>query len=66
FGIDAVALDDGSSPEQIKEWDSIGHLNLMLALEQSFDVSFSTEEIVTMQSVAEIKSVLLRYGRSGA
>ena len=66
FGIDAALLDDDSSPEQIQEWDSIGHLNLVLGLEQSFGVSFNTDDMVAMQSIRKIKSVLAQCQGNGA
>ena len=65
FGVETEVLNDDSSPEQIEEWDSIGHLNLVLGLEQNFGVSFSTDEIVAMQSIGKIKAVLTQYRAMG-
>lgn len=54
--IEQVNLD--SSPETIEAWESIQHLNLVLALEQEFGVSFSPEEMATMLSVEAISQLV--------
>ena len=47
-----------SSPENIESWDSVQHLNLILALEQDFSVQFEPEEIDQMSSIDRILGVL--------
>lgn len=47
-----------SSPETIEGWDSVQHLNLVLALEQEFNVQFEPEEIDQMSSIERILTVL--------
>jgi acyl carrier protein len=47
-----------SSPETIDAWDSVHHLNLVLALEQDFDIQFEPEEIDQMKNIAQIAAVL--------
>ena len=47
-----------TSPENVEGWDSVQHLNLILALEQDFSVQFEPEEIDQMSSVERILTVL--------
>jgi acyl carrier protein len=47
-----------SSPESLEGWDSVHHLNLVLALEEKFSIQFSPEEIDTMHDVARIAAVV--------
>jgi acyl carrier protein len=47
-----------SSPDNIENWDSISHMNLVLALEEEFKVSFSDEEIVELLNVEIILETL--------
>jgi len=35
----------------VESWDSLGHLNLILAIEEEFDVKFLTEEIPNLSSI---------------
>jgi acyl carrier protein len=44
-------LEPASSPDNIETWDSIQHLNMVLALEQEFGVEFTPEEIEQMLSL---------------
>ena len=37
-----------SSPDNLPTWDSLQHMNLVLAIEQSFNISFDDEEIIQM------------------
>ena len=52
-----------SSPDTIPNWDSLQHLNLVLALEQEFQVQFSPEEIEQLLSV-ELVAALLEEKRA--
>jgi acyl carrier protein len=48
----------GSSPETIDTWDSVHHLNLVLALEQEFNLQFEPEEIDQMKDIHHILGIL--------
>jgi acyl carrier protein len=43
-----------SSTETLGNWDSVHHLNLILALEQEFDTQFDPEDIDKMTSIERI------------
>jgi acyl carrier protein len=49
-----------SSPETLETWDSVHHLNLVLALEQEFNMQFEPEEIDQLSNVGEIVTVISR------
>ena len=44
-------ITDNSSPDTIQKWDSLHHMNLILALEEELGVQFSDDEVVEMLSV---------------
>ena len=44
--IEASEIGDDTSVDTVEEWDSLRHLNLVLALEQEFDISFTEEQTV--------------------
>jgi len=54
FGVSADNIIPASTPESIETWDSIQHLNLVLALEEKFGLQLSPEEIEQMKSVGEV------------
>jgi len=48
------ALSAESSPQTVDTWDSVRHLNLVLALEESFGMQFSPEEMDQMKNLGQI------------
>lgn len=58
FQMDLAQVSLETSPDTIPAWDSLQHLNLVLALEQEFDVQFTPEEIEQLLSVDLIASLL--------
>lgn len=62
FGVEPGAIDDSSSPESVEGWDSMGHLNLVTALEQDFNVSIDIGDVMEMVTVKKIREILSQYG----
>ena len=58
FGLPLEEIRPDSSPDNIPAWDSLQHLNLVLALEQEFGIQFAPEEIEQLLSV-ELMAALL-------
>lgn len=44
-------LTDASSPDSIASWDSLNHMNLVLALEEEFGIQFGDDQIVQLLTV---------------
>ncbi len=55
-------INENSSPDTIEAWDSLKHMNLILALEESLNVQFTDEQIVEMLSMELILAVLREIG----
>ena len=47
--------------ENLAAWDSLGHVNLMLALEQTFDIYLDVEDFPTLTSVPAILQYLQNH-----
>lgn len=45
FGIDPSAISDEATPGNIEQWDSLRHMNLVLALEDEFGIRFPDEQV---------------------
>lgn len=50
--VDAINLE--SSPETLENWDSLRHMKLILAIEESLGVQFSDEDIVSIKNVQDL------------
>ena len=62
FENDKLTLRDGLSPETLPEWDSLGHVKLIMGCEEEFGVKFTIEETVESTSAGKLKAVLAAKG----
>ncbi len=56
--VDASAINSDSSMDNMPNWDSLRHMNLVLALEEEFKVTISDEDAGNITSYKLIKLVL--------
>jgi acyl carrier protein len=62
LGLPPGTLSEQTTMADVPAWDSVMHLNLCLALEAEFGLTFSPEEMVEMTSVAAIRDHLAQRG----
>jgi len=58
FAVPADAITAESSPETIENWDSMQHLNLVLAIEEKFGVQLDPEDIERMKNIGAVAAVV--------
>ena len=58
FSVPLEQVDANSSPETIEAWDSMQHLNLVLAVEDKFNLQFTPEEMEQMRTVEQIVAIV--------
>lgn len=49
-------------PGQLDGWDSLGHANLVIALEATYGISLNLDEILAIESVSDVKTLLADKG----
>lgn len=54
LAVPAEEIDDDTSTESIESWDSMKHMNMVVGLEEEFDIEFSDDDIVDMNSFSLI------------
>ena len=59
FEISTGEINDESSPDTIESWDSLKHMNMVVALEEEFNVQFTDDNIIELINMKLIKTVLL-------
>ncbi len=60
FGVPADKIGAESSPETIENWDSMQHLNLVLAIEEKFGVQLEPEDIEQMKNIGAVAALVER------
>ena len=48
FDVNINEISDDTNPDSLDNWDSMGHMNLIVALEEEFNILFDEDEITEM------------------
>jgi acyl carrier protein len=56
--VDPGQLTDESSPDTVKEWDSLAAMKLVVAIEEKFNIRLSTKDIMKMSTIGRARQVL--------
>ena len=52
--LDEVELTDATTANDIEEWDSLSHIQLIVAIEKNFGIKFTSLEIMKWKNVGEM------------
>ena len=50
--------------QSVAGWDSAGHMSIVAALEDAFDIMMDTDDIIDFSSYEKGKKILEKYGLS--
>jgi acyl carrier protein len=62
FEIEADQLNDQLEYQSIQSWDSVGHMSLVAALEDEFDIMLEMDDIVDFGSYLTGIETMKKYG----
>ena len=60
FGVTEEQL-EGLDYQSVPEWDSVGHMGLVAALEDAFEIMMDTDDIMDLSSYENGKEILAKY-----
>jgi acyl carrier protein len=52
--VDDLQLTDETTADDVEEWDSLSHVQLVVALEKAFGIKFSSREILSWDNVGDL------------
>lgn len=58
FDVSIDEIQDDASTDSIEKWDSLRHMNLILALEEEFDIAIPDEEVGNMTNFKLVKLIV--------
>jgi len=61
LGVDESEVDDSTSYNSFKPWDSLKHLQLVSMYEDEFDIEFEMDDIIAMENFGLIKEIVTKY-----
>lgn len=60
FDDESLSVSPQTTSAEIKDWDSLAHINLLVAIETDFALSFSLEELQTPKNVGDLVNLVTR------
>ncbi len=58
FDDDSIVLTDSTNSSDISDWDSLAHIQLITAIEDSFGIKFTLGEAVSAENVGEFINII--------
>ena len=62
FDDDSITVADSTTSAGIEEWDSLEHINLVVAVEEEFGFKFQMGQVVSMKDVGEMVDIIMENG----
>lgn len=59
FDDDTIVVTEETTADDIEDWDSLEHINLISGIENTFKMKFTMGEVVTMKNVGEMVNIIL-------
>lgn len=56
--INEINLTNETTAEDVENWDSLSHINLIVAIEKNFNISFTTREAKSFNNVGEMVELI--------
>ena len=63
FSVDKSTINDDSSPETLETWDSLQHMNMIVALEEEFGIVFNDDQITDMLDFKSVAKAVAANGK---
>ena len=62
FDDETIEVNDDTTSEDIDDWDSFEHINLIVAVEEEFSIKIPMGKVVTMKNVGEMADIIRQLG----
>lgn len=59
FDDENIRIGEGTTANDIEDWDSLEHINLVVAVEKKFNIKFNMGEVNNMKNVGEMVDIIL-------
>ena len=59
FDEDDMVIEDKTNSDDVEEWDSLNHINLVSAIEKEFKLKFALVELMTLKDVGAMVDLMM-------
>jgi len=60
FDIDDLVIDNKTNSDEIEDWDSLNHINLVSAIEKEFKIKFALGELTSLKDVGAMVDLMMK------
>jgi acyl carrier protein len=60
FDDETLEISDSTNSSDIDDWDSLNHINLVVAIEKEIGIKFSFEELATLKNVGAMVDLMMQ------
>lgn len=60
FDDENIVVNEKTTSDDIEDWDSLEHINLVAAVEREFQIKFSMAQVMGMKNVGEMVDIILK------
>ena len=59
FDVDDLVVSDTTNSDEIEDWDSLNHINLVSAIEKEFKIRFALGELMALKDVGAMVDLMM-------
>lgn len=59
FDDETITVNDATTADDIEDWDSLEHINLIVAVESQFHIKLNVGEVSAMKNVGDMVNIIL-------
>ena len=60
FDEDSMVIENSTNSENIEDWDSLNHINLVSAIEKELEIRFALGELMELKDVGAMIDLILK------
>ena len=60
FDEEDMVIEDKTSSDDVEEWDSLNHINLVSAIEKEFEIRFALRELMALKDVGSMIDLMVK------
>ena len=60
FDENDLIISDSTNSDEIEDWDSLNHINLVSAIEKEFKIRFALKELMTLKDVGAMVDLMVK------
>lgn len=63
FDDETIHVKPETTANDIEDWNSLEHINLVVAIETTFGIKFNMKEVTTMKNIGEMVDIILERAK---